>query len=174
MPIQVDLITPERHLFHEPAAESALVPTVQGQIGVFTGHVALMALIGMGELRVRKGKAEESIAVYGGIVRICRDQVLLLADSAEFAYDLDPETCHIARLAAEADFQNAPSPQTRHALQRAMLRERLARRVQQLGLPRLHTAPPPIDGRLPRVEALAPKLPFEPDISDYKPFSVED
>jgi F-type H+-transporting ATPase subunit epsilon len=174
MPVQVDLITPERHLFHEPAAESALVPTAQGQIGVFAGHVALMALIGMGELRVRKEGAEESIAVYGGIVRICRDHILLLADSAEFAHDLDLETCRLARLAAETDFQNAPSPQTRYALQRAALRERLARRVQQLGLPRLHTEPPPVDGRLPRVAALAPKLPFEPDVPHYKPFLEED
>ncbi len=174
MPIQVDLITPERHLFHEPAAESALVPTVQGQIGVFVGHAALIALIGMGELRVRKAGAEESIAIYGGIVRICRDQIMLLADSAEFAYDLDPESCCVARLAAEANFQEAPSPQTRSALQRAVLRERLARRARQLGLPRLYVGPPPVDGRLPRVAALAPHLPFEPDVPHYRPYSEKD
>ncbi|MCS6871144.1 MAG: ATP synthase F1 subunit epsilon [Anaerolineae bacterium] len=166
MPIRVDLVTPERHLFHEPAAESALVPTVQGQIGVFTGHAALIALIGIGELRVRKAEAEESIAVYGGVVHICRDQVILLADSAEFAHDLDLEACHLARLAAEADFQSAPSPETRNALRRAMLRERLARRVRQLGLPRLHTAPPPVDGRLPKIATFAPQPPFVPDLPD--------
>ncbi len=174
MPIQVDLITPERHLFHEPAAESALVPTAQGQIGVFEGHVALMALVGMGELRVRKGEAEESLAVYGGIVRIRRDQVLILADSAEFAHDLDLETCRLARLAAEVDFQSAPSPQTREALRRAALRERLALRVQRLELPRLYVTPPEIDGRLPRMAALAPKLPIEPDLPHYRPFSKEE
>lgn len=173
MPLHVDLITPERHFFQEPAADSVLVPTVQGQIGVFAGHMPLMALIGMGELRVRKASAEESIAVYGGIVRICRDRVTLLVDSAEFAHDLDYEACYLARQAAEADFQSAPSPQTRRALQRAILRERLARRVRELALPRLYSAPPPINN-LPKIAAFAPPVPFEPDVPHYKPTSDAD
>jgi F-type H+-transporting ATPase subunit epsilon len=173
MPLHVDLITPERHVFQEPAAESVLVPTAQGQIGVFAGHVPLIALIGMGELRVRKAAAEESIAVYGGIVRICHDWITLLADAAEFAHDLDYETCHLARLAAEADFQSDPSPETRYALQRAALRERLARRVRDLALPRLYVAPPPVD-KLPRIAALVPPVPFEPDVPHYKPTIEED
>ncbi|RMF51307.1 MAG: ATP synthase F1 subunit epsilon [Chloroflexota bacterium] len=172
MPISVDLITPERRFFYEPAAESLLVPTAQGQIGVFVGHVPLIALLGVGELRVRKADAEESIAVYGGIVRIGCDQVTLLADSAEFAYDLDYESCYLARLAAEADFQSRPSPETRYALRCAALRERLARRALTSALPRLYTPPPSANG-LPRIAPLVPRASFEPDVPE-KPFIKED
>lgn len=170
MSLEVDLITPERLFFHEPAAESVLVPTTQGQLGIFSGHAPLMSLVGMGELRVRTPEAEESIAVYGGIVRICCDHITLLVDSAEFAYDLDPETTYLARLVAETDLQSNACPETRLALQRAKLRERLARRVQQLEAPRLHSVPLDENG-LPKIAPMVPRLPIELDAPHYKPDS---
>lgn len=168
MSLEVDLITPERLFFHEPAAESVLVPTTKGQIGVFSGHAPLMSLIGMGELRVRTTDAEESIAVYGGIVRICHDHVTLLVDSAEFAHDLDLETTYLARLAAEIDLHSNVCSETRHALQRAKLREHLARRVQQLETPRLYHVQLDENG-LPKIAAMVPHLPIEIDAPHYKP-----
>ncbi len=173
MSLAIDLITPERLFFHESAAQSVLVPTIQGQIGVFSGHTPLISLVGMGELRVRTAEAEESIAVYGGIVRICHDHITLLVDSAEFAYDLDPQTAHLARLAAETDWQSNACPETRYALQRAQLRERLARRVQQLEAPRLYTAPFDQNG-LPKITPMVPRLPVEPDAPHYKPDAEPD
>jgi F-type H+-transporting ATPase subunit epsilon len=51
----------------------------------------------LGELRVKKGSAEESFIIYGGVVEIRPDKVVVLADMADFTADINLAEVEAAR-----------------------------------------------------------------------------
>jgi F-type H+-transporting ATPase subunit epsilon len=53
--------------------------------------------LNFGDLVVRKGSAEEHFAVYGGVVDVRPDKVVILADMADVAADLDVKALEAAR-----------------------------------------------------------------------------
>jgi len=70
MTIHVEVITQEGRLFEEQAADMVIVPGSEGEMGVLPHHAPVLTTMGFGELRVRKGNAEESFVIYGGVVDI--------------------------------------------------------------------------------------------------------
>jgi F-type H+-transporting ATPase subunit epsilon len=100
MPIHVELVTQERKLFDEPNADMVIVPGAEGEMGVLPNHAPVLTTLGFGELVVRKGGAEERFAVYGGVVDIRPDKVIVLADTAESSYAIDMEKIEEARESA--------------------------------------------------------------------------
>ncbi|MEL7236055.1 MAG: ATP synthase F1 subunit epsilon, partial [Chloroflexota bacterium] len=89
MPIHVEVITQEDKIFDEPEADMVVVPAAEGEMGVLPNHAPVLTTLAFGDLIVRKGDAEEHFAVYGGIVDIRPDKVVVLADMADTAADLD-------------------------------------------------------------------------------------
>lgn len=86
--IKIQLVTPERVL-QELSGQEVLLPTVDGQIGVRTGHQPLIAVLKAGEVVVKQENGtEELYAVDGGFVEVIQDQVRILADGADHADDL--------------------------------------------------------------------------------------
>ena len=83
MPIAVEVVTPERIVFSEPEADMVIVPGVEGEMGILPRHAPVLTTLGYGELIVRKGRAEERFAIFGGVVDIRPDKVVVLADLAE-------------------------------------------------------------------------------------------
>lgn len=133
MPIRVDIVTQEGPLFSEPYADAVILPGSEGEMGILPGHAALLATLGFGELRVRKGNAEESFIVYGGVVEVRPERVIVLADTAESTYELDVKKAQEARAAAERVMrEGVPPDQTAlimQELRRAELQENVMRRV---------------------------------------------
>jgi len=82
---------------------------------------------------VRKGNAEESFIVYGGVVEVRPERVIVLADTAESAYELDIKRAQEARAAAERAMREGVPPDKTAAiiqeLRRANLQENILRRV---------------------------------------------
>ena len=97
MPIHVELVTQERKIFDEPEADIVMVPGVEGEMGVLPNHAPVLTTMSFGELVVRKGEAEERFAIYGGVVDVRPDKVVVLADLAESSYALDLEKAQEAR-----------------------------------------------------------------------------
>jgi F-type H+-transporting ATPase subunit epsilon len=59
-------------------------------MGILAGHAPLLAELGVGECVVKlPNGAEETYAVAGGTVEVSREQVTVLADTAERASDID-------------------------------------------------------------------------------------
>jgi len=90
----------------------------------------------MGELRVRKGDLEDVFAVIGGFVQVRPDKVIVLAETADLASDIDLEKAHEARLDAERALEiglveGADLATARAALQAALVRMRIAERRQR-------------------------------------------
>jgi len=130
--LHVEIVTGERIVFQMDDVDMAVVPGVDGMLGILPGHAQLISLLQNGELRVKKGGAEESIVVFGGFVEVSHDRVTVLADTAERASEIDIERAEAARLRAEETMRNRADAvsvaEAEAALRRAAVRLRIGQR----------------------------------------------
>ena len=137
MPIQLEIVTPER-LVYEDEVDSVNVPGIEGELGILPHHAPLVSTLGYGELRIRKGGAEESFAIVGGFVQVRPDKVVVMAETADVASDIDLEKAEEARREAERALESgytegADLSAARAALQQALMRIRVAERRHREG-----------------------------------------
>lgn len=133
MPIHVELVTQEKLVFEEREADIIIVPGSEGEMGILPHHAPVLTTLGFGELIVRKGTREERFAIYGGVVDIRPDKVVVLADLAESSFDLSMEAIESAReSAAKLMAEGVPAGENRNAtlaLRRAELAARIQRKI---------------------------------------------
>lgn len=139
MPIHVEVVTQERKVFEEPEADIIVIPGAEGVMGILPHHAPVLTTLGDGELIIRKRGAEERFAVYGGVVDIRPDKVVVLADLAESSFELDMAAIEAARERAATMLEEGlPEEQNRAAalaLRRAELALRIQRNLQARGSP---------------------------------------
>ncbi len=132
MPIQLEIVTPER-LAYSDTVDSVVLPGAEGEMGVLPHHAPLLATLGVGELRIRKGGEEEFFAIAGGFVQVRPDKVVVMAETADMASEIDVQRAEEARREAERALQEGSSEpadlvRARAALQQALLRIQVAER----------------------------------------------
>lgn len=137
MPLRLDIVTPER-LAYSDEVDEVVAPGSQGELGILPHHAPLLTTLGLGELRIRKGGAEESFAIVGGFLQVRPDRAVVMAETADMAADIDLERAQEARREAErvleAGFVEPSDLATaRAALQRALLHIRVAERRRREG-----------------------------------------
>jgi F-type H+-transporting ATPase subunit epsilon len=93
----LEVLTPARQVVHE-AVNEAQIPVRGGYIGVLPGHTPLLAEMGIGEISYRVGNRLVSCTAMGGFVEVLGDRVIVLADTAERA-----EEINVARATAARD-----------------------------------------------------------------------
>jgi len=99
--IQFEIVTPERVVLKEEITQITL-PTKAGEITVLPGHVPLVASLLPGVIHVKKRDlSEEIMSVSGGFLEVLKDKVVILADTAERAEELDLDKVEAARRRAE-------------------------------------------------------------------------
>ena len=86
--LSVRIITPERIAF-EGEADSVVATAYDGKLGILPGHAPLMAVLGIGELRVRSAEKYEWFAVGEGFLHVLDDVVTVLTPFAESAREID-------------------------------------------------------------------------------------
>ena len=137
MPIHVEIVTQERKVFDEPEADIIVIPAVEGEMGVLPGHAPVLTTLGFGELVIRKGNAQERFAIYGGVVDVRPDKVVVLADLAESSFNIDLEKVEAARASAQKSLTEGVSPEQNRdatlALRRAELALRVNRKIKSSG-----------------------------------------
>jgi F-type H+-transporting ATPase subunit epsilon len=130
--LDVEIVTGERVVFREEDVDMVVAPGGAGELGILPQHAPLITTLSLGELRIKKGNEEESILVYGGFLEVTTDKVLVLADSAERAEEVDIERAEAARRRAEESIASRQSTielqQAQAALRQANLRLRLGQR----------------------------------------------
>jgi len=94
---------------------------------VLPHHAPLISILGAGELRVRKGGIEESFAIIGGFVQVLPDRVVVMAETADLAAEIDLEHAREARLAAQRALEAGIVEPVDLALARAELQAALVR-----------------------------------------------
>ena len=107
MPLRVQIVTAEREVFAEDEVEMVVAPGSEGVVGILPRHAPLLTTLQPGVVRIKKGGAEEAMAVGGGFLQVARDQVLILADTAERADELDEARAEEARRRARETLTEA-------------------------------------------------------------------
>ena len=90
MTLHLEIVTPER-LAYEDDVDMVLVPGAEGELGILPHHTPLVSLLGVGELKIRKGGEEESFAIAGGFLQVRPDKVVVMAETADLASEIDLE-----------------------------------------------------------------------------------
>src|SRR6185503_8174605 len=104
MPLLLEIVTPER-LAYSDTVDSVQLPGIEGELGVLPHHAPLVSMLGVGELKIRKGGAEESFAIVGGFLQVRPDKVVVMAETADLASEIDLEKAQAARREAEQALQ---------------------------------------------------------------------
>lgn len=84
----LEVVTPERAVVREPVDE-VQVPGREGYLGILPGHTPLLTELGIGSLSYRKGTQTIYVAIAGGFAEVLAGRVLVLADAAERADEID-------------------------------------------------------------------------------------
>ena len=131
--LTLEIVTPERLVVREEVLE-AQIPARGGYIGVLPGHAPLLSELQIGELSYRIGTTTYYLAVTWGFVEVLPDRVIVLAESAERAEEINVTRAEVARQRAEQrlktttdleiDFKRATV-----ALQRALVRLQVSQKA---------------------------------------------
>lgn len=113
MPLHVEVVTQQRKLLDEKDCTMVVVPGAEGEMGILPNHTPLLTTMRLGELRVKKGNAEESFVIYGGVVEIRPDKVVVLADEADFTARINIQEVERARDRAKKILEEGPPPEER-------------------------------------------------------------
>lgn len=129
----VEVVAADRKLFSGEAV-SLVAPGADGYFGVLRGHAPLVAALTTGEVAITPpdNRPVVYLAVSGGFIEVTPERVVILADTAELATEIDIERARQAkeraeeRLAAATEDMDVTRAQT--ALMRALNRLRVAGR----------------------------------------------
>ncbi|MFH1002919.1 MAG: F0F1 ATP synthase subunit epsilon [Chloroflexota bacterium] len=133
--IRLDIVTAEQQVFSDDV-DMVVAPGVEGQLGILPHHAPLMTMVQPGELLIRKGGTEIFMAISGGFLEVRPDRVIILADAAERAEEIDIARAEEAKRRAEKRLTEKTAPgmdeaRARAALQRSLTRLNVARKTRQ-------------------------------------------
>ncbi|HTG68323.1 MAG TPA: F0F1 ATP synthase subunit epsilon [Candidatus Udaeobacter sp.] len=121
----VEIVTPERKVYTE-TANMVSVKGIDGELGILPNHIPLVTPLRIAPVVIKRDNKADVVAVNGGFIEVRKDKIVILAESAELATDINIERAEAAKQRAEQrlaakqdqiDFRRAEL-----ALQRAMNR----------------------------------------------------
>jgi F-type H+-transporting ATPase subunit epsilon len=96
MTIRCEIVTQERVVYREDV-DAVNLPGIEGRLGILPHHSPLLTVLDFGEVVTRKAGRDEYFAIGGGFAEIQPDKVIVLADSAEHADEIDIKRAEEAR-----------------------------------------------------------------------------
>jgi F-type H+-transporting ATPase subunit epsilon len=133
MPIRCEIVTQERMVFSEDV-DSVNLPGIEGRMGILPHHSPLLTVLDFGEVIIKQAGREEYFAIGGGFAEVQPDKVIILADSAEHAEEIDEAKAEEARQKAVKAMAEGPTMEhdvyehLQNELRRANLRLDVGRR----------------------------------------------
>ena len=120
----VEIVSPDRSAYRGEAI-SFRAPGVEGSFEVLRGHAPMLAATQVGTVTVTTTGGERvAFATSGGFVEVLNDHVIMLAETAEPATEIDVERARAAEDRAAERLADASSPEEREALQAELDRAR--------------------------------------------------
>lgn len=147
--LRLEILTIERKLFDD-TVDMVIAPGSEGVLGILPRHVPLLTTLTYGELTVKKeGEEDQYFAIGGGIMEVQPDQVIVMADSAEYAEEIDVQRAESARERAETLLSKAKATEDeeidlgriRTSLDRSLTRIKVARRRRRREKPPSDSSP---------------------------------
>jgi F-type H+-transporting ATPase subunit epsilon len=130
--LHLQIASGERSLVNEQVDEVE-IPGSEGYFGVLPGHIALLAMLGVGELWYRQGTVLHYLSIAEGFAEVQPDRVTILAQIAESAQDIDVARAEAAKRRAEErlarPLMDMDSERARIALLKSLMRLQVASRA---------------------------------------------
>ena len=98
--IHLEIVTPEKQVF-SGMVDSITVSATTGYMGVLPGHAPLLAELGIGEVGYKIGDKAEYLFCSWGFAEVLPEKVVLLAQTAEMASDIDVKRAEESKARAE-------------------------------------------------------------------------
>lgn len=136
--IRFELVTLDGVKFGEEVTE-VLLPTMEGQIGVFQNHMPLISVVTNGVISIRHKASDpddfmDNFAVHGGVVEVADNTLRVLVDEADHADEIsEAEAQKAYELAQKMKAEAKDQVSLEHA---QSLIDRSAVRLQVAGLKR--------------------------------------
>jgi len=98
--IKFKIVTPERTVFEEEI-DQATLPVSNGEVTILPNHRDYIASIKAGEIMLKKDGKDILLATAGGFLEFATNSLVVLADRAERAEEIDLARAEEARTRAE-------------------------------------------------------------------------
>ncbi|MFA5754229.1 MAG: ATP synthase F1 subunit epsilon [Patescibacteria group bacterium] len=105
--IKFEIVTSERVVLKQEILQIT-VPTTSGEITILPDHIPLVSVLQPGVIEVKRNdNIIEIMSVSSGFIEVMKDKVVILADTAERAEELDEAAIKEAQARAEETKKNA-------------------------------------------------------------------
>jgi F-type H+-transporting ATPase subunit epsilon len=99
--IKFEIVTPEKTVLKEDIIE-VTVPTQEGEVTILPHHAPLVSTLKPGVLTLKKQDGSiDVVFVAGGFLEVLQNKVVILADTAERAENIDETKVEEAKVRAE-------------------------------------------------------------------------
>lgn len=101
--IKFKIVTPEKTVYEDEIYQATL-PVIDGLVTILPNHRSYIAALKPGEIVLKKekgGQEEIDLAVSGGFIEFDKNNLVVLADTAERAEEIDLERAEEAKKRAE-------------------------------------------------------------------------
>jgi len=98
--IKFKIVTPERTVYEEEI-DQATLPVADGEVTILPNHRSYIAALKAGEICLKKDGEEIIMATSGGFIEFNQNNLVVLADTAERAEEIDLKRAEEAKAKAE-------------------------------------------------------------------------
>ena len=88
MPLQLEIVTPEKKIFSD-LVDNVYLPGADGEMGILPQHAGLVTALKPGELRYLHNGKVETLAIGSGFAEVTQAKVIVLTDSALGEAEID-------------------------------------------------------------------------------------
>ena len=129
--LHLEIVTQEKRLY-TGEVDMIVAPGGEGELGILPHHAPLLTTLQEGVLRAKVGGGEEYFSIGGGFMEVQPDHVIVLADVAEKADEIDMARAEEAKRRAEQLLKDRPVgtdiESVLHSLRRAQIRLAVAQK----------------------------------------------
>lgn len=130
--IRLDIVTPAGLLMSENVAKVQL-PATLGSMGVLKNHAPLMTTLDIGIVKYNQDDRDFYLTVSGGFAEVKDNSVIVLADAAERAEEIDLERAEASKKRAQ-DRLHHPNEEGLDVLRAELALSRALNRIKAKGL----------------------------------------
>jgi F-type H+-transporting ATPase subunit epsilon len=97
----LEIVAPSRQVVRSERVDEVIAPGSEGEFGVLAGHTPFLTTLKVGVLSYREGSEWHYLAVDWGYAEVGPNRVIILAEGADRAADIDLTEERIAKERAE-------------------------------------------------------------------------
>lgn len=97
----LEIVAPSRQVVRSERVDEVIAPGSEGEFGVLPGHTPFLTTLKVGIFSYREGSEWHHLAVDWGYAEVGPGRVIILAEGADRAADIDISAAKLAKVCAE-------------------------------------------------------------------------